>query len=204
MFQTRQSSSYLDVITTTAGHKVYLNSNHKDECYYCETGNFQCYFLDTDKAKAVRFEEELWLQQGSISTYSAYDDPSFFYKLFLQGGTIAYSLRTRYRHLDAGAGRKAKNKLEAKTIRYYTVARNRTIFWHRFLWLPSSHMPIRRLKVLVGGVYAIVNYSLLTIIINAHPKYWRALSAMFKGYSEAFRVIRSKSIAPTGLVYRSR
>lgn len=203
MFQSHQSSSFLDVITTTAGHKVFLNSNIKDKCYYCETGNFQCFFIDTQKAKAVRLEEEIWLQQGSISTYSAYDDTSFFYKLFLQGGNIAYSLRTRYRHLDAGAGRRAKSKAEARTIRSFTHARNRTVFWHRFLWLPSTHLLIRRVQVLAGGIYAFINYTLLTIIINLHPKNWRVIKAMFIGYNEAYHIIKSKSIAPTGLVYRS-
>jgi len=42
------------------------------------------FFIKNDKAKAVRFEDEAWLEQGKLSGYAAYDDAVFFYKFHLQ------------------------------------------------------------------------------------------------------------------------
>lgn len=201
MFQTKRKSKYLDVMTVTAGHKVYLNSNHIDQCYQCQTGNFQCYFIKTEKAVSVHFENEIWLQQGELSPYSAYDDPSFFYKFFLMGGSIAYSLRTRYKHLDSGAGRRALSDIDAKRIRYYTIARNRTIFWHRFLYQPSSTI-WRKTLVILGGIYGFFGYTILTVIINLRPKNIKSLSALFQGYRSAFHIIFSKQIPSANLSFR--
>lgn len=203
MFQTRRKSTYLDVVTVTAGHKVYCGSNKLDQCYYCQTGNFQCFYINTEKAKCVNFENEVWLQNGSLSSYAAYDDPAFFFHFYLQGNTIAYALRTRYLHLDSGAGRVAKSRLEEKRIRYFTIARNRTIFWYRFLFQTSMTMP-RRVIVIFGGLYAFVNYTAYTTIINLHPKYWKAISALWKGYREAFDIIKSRHLKPLALYYENR
>ena len=201
MFQTKKTSKYIDVITATAGHRVYCGCNRIDQCYYSQTGNFQCFFINTDKARQVNFNKEVWLQQGSLSDYAIYDDATFFYHFYLQGYNIAYALRARYRHLDAAAGRRAKNKVDVKRIRYYSVARNRTVFWFRFLYQPSDNF-FRKLKVLFGGIYAFVNYTLYSIIVNSFPKYWPVISAMAQGFKEAFSIIRRNELPPHGLKFR--
>lgn len=177
VFYSNKKSEWFDVITSTAGHRTYVNCEEN----LCQAGCFQCFFIKTDKAKAVRFEDEAWLEQGRLSSYAAYDDAVFFYKLYLQGGRIAYASDTGYTHLDAAAGRPAKSKLEAKRIRLYTIARNRTLFWLLHIW-PSRH----KVRTLLGGIYALVNYTLYNLIINLHPKYWPAISALFAGYRDAF------------------
>jgi len=106
-------------------------------------------------------------------------------QLYLQGGSIGYTHNTDYIHLDAAAGRPAKRKLDAKRIRLYTIARNRTIFWHRHIW--SNH---RNLRNLAGGIYGIVNYAIYNIVINMYPKYWPAIGAMMQGYHDAFKYIK--------------
>ena len=202
MFQTRRASKYLDVITATAGHKVFCGSNRLDRCYYCQTGNFQCFFIKTEKAKQVDFNKEVWLQQGSLSGYAAYDDAVFFYHFYLLGYNIAYSLRTRYRHLDAAAGRRANSKLEARRIRYFCIARNRTIFWYRFLYQTSDSF-LRKIKVVLGGIYAFVNYSLFCVFVNVNPKNWPAISALAQGYKEAFSIIKQNNLPQHGLKFRA-
>lgn len=201
LFQSNRKSKYLDKITVTAGHKVYLKNNKLDNCYLCQTGNFQCFFIRTSIAESVRLEDESWLQQGVLSQYSAYDDSTFFYKLYLLGGKIAYSLRTRYIHLDAAAGRQAKSKVEQKRIRYYTIARNRTVFWYRFLFQPSNSF-FRKLHVVLGGLYAFINYTLYSTIINLRPTYWTCISALFKGYTDALKTI--KELNPNSLKYQDK
>lgn len=178
VFYSNKKSEWFDVITSTAGHRTYVNCEDK----LCQAGCFQCFFIKGSMAKDVRFDEEVWLEQGSLSKYAAYDDAVFFYKLYLHGGRIAYTPDTGYTHLDAGAGRPAKSKLEAKRIRLYTIARNRTLFWLLHIW-PSRH----KVRTLLGGIYALVNYTLYNLIINLHPKYWPAISALIAGYRDAFK-----------------
>ena len=181
VFYSKLKSDYFDTITTTAGHRTYVNCEDK----LCQAGAFACFFIKADKAKGVHFEEDCWLEQGSISTYAAYDDAVFFYKFYLQNGRIAYTRNTGFHHLDAAAGRPAPNKITAKQIRLYTIAKNRTIFWHRHIW--SNR---KQFRTLLGGLYALNNYTVYNIIVNAMPKYWSAISAMFMGYRDAFRFIR--------------
>lgn len=177
VFYSQRKAEWFDVITSTAGHRTYVNCEDKP----CQAGCFQCFFIKGDMAKKVRFTEESWLEQGRLSAYAAYDDAVFFYKLYLQGGRIAYATETGYTHLDAGAGRPAKTKLEAKRIRLYTIGRNRTLFWLLHIW-PSR----RRLRTLIGGLYALINYTIYNIAINLHPKYWPAIASLFRGYRDAF------------------
>lgn len=180
VFYSNRKSPFFDTIASTGGHRTYVNCPEG----LCQTGCFQCFFIKSDKAKAVKFEEEVWLEQGSISSYAAYDDAVFFYKLYLQGGRIAYASDTGYTHLDAAAGRQAKDRLSARRIRLYTIARNRTIFWRRLIW-PSR----KGLCTLAGGIYGMLNYALYSIVINLRPRHWPAIAALFHGYRDAFTYI---------------
>lgn len=182
-FYSNSTSQWFDTIASTGGHRTYVNCEEG----LCQTGAFACFFIKTDKAKNVHFEEEVWLEQGSLSSYAAYDDAVFFYKLYLQGGKIAYTHSTDYIHLDAAAGHQAKTRIESKRIRLYTIARNRTIFWYRHIWSNK-----RSLRNLAGGGYGMVNYALYNIVVNMYPKFWPAIEAMMKGYYDALRFIRNK------------
>ena len=182
-FSNKKKSDYFDTITTTAGHHTYVN--HEDKL--CQAGAFACFFIKSQKAKEVRFKEETWLEKGSISTYAAYDDAVFFYKLFLQHGRIAYTRNTAFIHLDAAAGRPAKDEITAKCIRLYTIAKNRTVFWQRHIWGNNKN-----LRTLLGGLYALNNYTFYNLVINVWPNNWPAISAMFKGYGDAYRFIKNK------------
>lgn len=190
MFTSRRKSKYLDVLTLAAGHKVYINSNNLDTCYLCTTACFQCFFIETKWAKAAHYEEETWLEEGSYTSYSGYDEPVFFSKLNKLGLRMAYALRTRYKHLDAGAGHRTRSKLEDKSLRYFSIARNRTVYWYRFIYRYQTSW-FNKLRALFWGMYSFVNWTTWTILINCHPKYYKSLKYMFLGYKEAFALIRS-------------
>lgn len=177
-----KEEKWFDVVTPSAGHKTY----ESNPLGLCTCGCFQCFFAKTVVAQEVRFEDEMWLEQGTISRYAAYDDMVFFYKMYLNGGRIAYSDKARYVHLDAGAGRPAKSKLEAKRIRLYTISRNRTIFWKKYLLKPAPTFT-RKTRVFLGGYCAFFNYAIYNMVVNVNPKNWKAIVAMFKGYKEAAR-----------------
>ena len=180
-FYSQRKSKWFDTISSTGGHRTYINCEEG----LCQTGAFACFFIKANKAKEVHFEEECWLEQGRISSYAAYDDAVFYYKVFLQGGRIAYTHNTDFVHLDAAAGRPAQDRLTAKRIRLYTIARNRTIFWYKHIW--SNH---RSLHNLAGGIYGIVNYAIYNTFINLYPKTWPAIGALYRGYRDGFSYIR--------------
>lgn len=188
VFMSKHDDGYLDRITLTAGHRVFSGRWNPEKCYLTNTGNFQCFFIKSDISKAVHLEDEVWLQEGSLTSYSSYDDPTFFYKLYLSGCRIGYSMRTRYKHLDASVGRPAKSLLESKIIRYYSVSRNRTIFWYKFLWRPSMSL-FKRAEVLACGLYGAFNYAIWNMAICISPAHWPAVKAMFCGYRDAMSFI---------------
>lgn len=190
MFTSRRKSEYLDVLTRTAGHKVYINSNSLDHCYRCTTGAFACFFIKTTIAKLARFEDEIWLEQGRLTSYSAYDEPVFFSKLNKLGLQMAYAMRVRFKHLDAKAGHHTKSKLEKKSIRYYSIARNRSIYWYKFIWKYSEGIT-EKCKSLFGGLYGFLNYTMLSITVSCRPKYWDSIKALFMGYKDAYFFIKN-------------
>lgn len=183
VFYSHRRTEWFDVITSTAGHRTYINCADK----LCQAGAGGCCFIKKSAAKAIEFDKEIWLDHGRLSSYASYEDAVFYYKLFLHGGRIAYTPDTNYTHLDAAAGRPAKSKLDSKRIRLYTIARNRTLFWLLHIW-PSR----RNIKTLFGGIYALTNYTLYNLVINIHPKYWPAIAALFLGYYDAFHYYRNK------------
>ena len=189
MFTSRRKSKYLDILTLAAGHKVYLNSNNLDTCYLCTTACFQCFFIDTKLAQAAHFEDETWLQEGSFTSYSGYDEPVFFSKLNKIGLRMAYALRTRYKHLDAGAGHRTIDKTHDKSLRNFSMARNRTVYWYRFIYLYQTTW-YNKMRALFWGLYSFINYTVLTIVINCRPKYYKSLKYLYLGYKEAFQLMR--------------
>lgn len=191
MLTSRRKSEYLDVLTATAGHKVYVNSNNLDRCYWCTTACFQCFFIKTEVAKSAHFEDETWLEEGRLTSYSAFDEPVFFSKLNHKGIKMAYALRVRYKHLDAQAGHVTRSRLENKRIRYYSIARNRTVYWYKFIWKYADGIK-EKTRALLGGAYGTLNYAVFTMLINCHPKYWNAIKALFLGYKDAVTLIRAK------------
>lgn len=182
-FYTNRRSDYFDVTTTTAGHRTYM----RDEDGLCSTGSFQCFFIKNEVSKRVRMEDELWLEQGRLTKYASFDDGVFYYKLYLQGGRIAYAQDTGYLHLDAAAGRQATNPMEAKRIRVYAMARNRIIFWHRHIWGNKKN-----LKTLSGGIYFMTNYFVYNLLTNITPSKWPVIGALVGGYCDAVKFIRNK------------
>ena len=198
LLTSRKSSQWLDVIMRTTGHKVYVNSVDPDRVFYCQTGCFQLFFVSSKAAQNVRFEEEVWLEKGSISNYAILDDETFFYKLYLQGGKTAYCQTALYSHLDAAAGRPAKSKLEERCIRYYADRKNRYIFWRKFIYGGSKSLVDKMLSYLAWYGSGI-GYILYTTTININPKYWKSLKAMYQGGIDGRAIYKRIKYSSTSL-----
>ena len=173
-FYSTRKSAFFDTITTSGGHRTYVNHPNG----LCQTGPFFCFMVKADKARGVHFEEDAWLEQGTLTSYAAYDDACFFYKLYLAGARIAYCHSVRCLHLDAAAGRPAESAMQARCRRLYSIARNRTLFWRKYIFGRR-----RTLRNLLGGLHGIFGYALYNTLINLHRP--AAIRAMFLGYKEA-------------------
>ena len=90
-----------------------------------------------------------------------------------------------YVNLDEKTWHQTKSKLEEKRIRYYSYARNRTVYWYKYIYKKQKGV-FPKLFTLFAGMYSFINYAILTILINVHPKKWTAIKAMFIGYKEAY------------------
>ena len=185
LYCSKKSSEWLDTVTLSAGHKVYVNSVSPDKVYLCQTGCFQLFFISKQAAERVHFEDDVWLEQGRISSYAFMDDQVFFYKLYRLRGRIAYCQSVSYCHLDAASGRKAKSKLEERRIRYYTDRRNRYIFWRKYIM--SGGTPIHTFLSFLAWSFSTFGYILYTTMINLNPSYWPALKAMRLGIIDGKR-----------------
>ena len=66
VYLSKRQSPFLDKITKTAGHKIYVNSNRIDTCYHVQCGNFQCLFIKSSTESglenlAVPLVGRVWL-----------------------------------------------------------------------------------------------------------------------------------------------
>lgn len=119
-----------------------------EDLRWCQTANFQCFFIKRKTAVNVHMEDEMWLEDTG---YAWPDDQVFFYKAFLNGCKTLLTPDISYLHLDAKSG----NVKADKTYKdHYLHQRNITIFWHRFLWMPSISW-WRKTELVMGLSYKI-------------------------------------------------
>lgn len=177
-----KKSEYAIKIIGTGGHSIKSNMNI-NEYYLSQSGNFQCFFIKTEKAKEIQFEKEAWVE---ATQYAIYDDQIFFYKAFLLGQKIIFAPQIKYTHLDGGAGRINTNKNDRFYRKLYGNTRNRTLFWRRFLYLPSNNLS--KLWLSICYFYATINtiliYSLPNILLPKHL--YLINKAILKGIKEGF------------------
>lgn len=191
LFTCSLENKFLDLQTRFAGRLVYTGLKDKNKVYLCDSACFQCFFIETELAKKAHFEEDAWLQEGTISKYTAYDEPVFFAKIRECGLRMAYNFNVFYKNLDEKTGHKTKTKLEEKRIRCYSIARNRTIYWYKYIYTKQNNLS-NKLLTLLAGTYSFINYFLYTSLINISPKNWSVISAMIIGFNEAYKVCKAR------------
>lgn len=178
-----RSDDFMFKIASTGGHSI------KDNCdpnkyYRCQSGNFQCFFMKTQKAKDLHFEDELWLDE---TKYSMYDDQVFFYKSYLKGYKLIFAPQITYYHLEGYTGQNGDENSDKLKSKLYINTRNRTIFWYKFLY-SKTHFLTRKIWLIVSLSFSLLNmfiiYSLYCIFI---PKFWSVPFSIFSGLKNALR-----------------
>lgn len=180
-YSRRRSPFYLRIGAT--GGTIVNTTLNIQELHWCQTANFQCFFILREVALAVHLDEEMWLEDTG---YAWPDDQVFFYKAYLNGFKTLLTPEIRYRHLDAKTGNVKKDKTYKD---HYLHQRNIVIFWHRFLWRRAYGWR-RCLHLLFGITYKITVTTLFFGIKCILRGEVRNLFKGFDGVIDARRFIR--------------
>lgn len=117
---------YISVLKTS-GYSYNRHLDTKRKKYY-ETQSipWTCFFADIEAFRALELEKECWLDAHG---YASLDDQTMFYKAWLMGHKTVIVSDAFYEHLD---GKTSTRNNKPAVI--YSMAFNRVVFWHRFIF----------------------------------------------------------------------
>lgn len=133
------------------------NANPIKNVYFSQTNAGPCFFCTKKDFLNIHFEEELWMDRLG---YALGEDQVMFYKMYKKGMKILTSYNSGIEHLDAGTTIKSKDK--EKTL-IYADFRFKTIFWHRYIFLPEASIILKLWDILCLG-YAFAFTLLISIL----------------------------------------
>lgn len=176
------------------GGSIHTAKLEKDKVYYTQTGHGGCCFASREAIQQLHFEDESWLEENT--TYAYPDDQVFFYKAHLQGKKTIYAHQFPFSHLDAGATlNNCSNNNEKKAIKKHDAARNTMIFWYKFQYLHTPHLSTYRFFSLLGQIWKMFFNMMLHITYSLfHVNGWLYVKAIFKGYINGLKYIKSHKV----------
>lgn len=176
------------------GYKVMRNSGYSynaspvKEIYQSQTNAGACFLCSKENFLKIHFEEELWMDQMK---YALGDDQVMYYKMYLMGLKILTWYNHGFIHLDGG-----ENMLpEKKKKVIYADFRFKTIFWHRFIYLPDKCGWSR-----IGSMMAIGYTFLFTFLISLLKGRADIFKLKFRAIKDAVRFIKSEEYCALPLI----
>lgn len=177
------------------GYKVMRNSgysynnNPKSGVYFSQTNAGPCFLCKKEDFLKIHFEEEIWMDKLQ---YAMGDDQVMYYKMYLSGLKQLTWFHSGIKHLDAGTTMIDEDK-EKRLI--YSDLRFKTIFWHRFIYLPDGSFISRVWSSICLG------YTLgFTLIISLLKINRTIFSLKLKAIRDAIKFIRSEEYTKLPLV----
>ena len=155
----------------------------KELLYEAQTAPGACYLVKTEIAKKIKFEEERWLE---LTSFSLPDDQINFYKYYKLGYKIGGISNIHILHLDGGG-----SSYERTQKAVYALAKHHIIFWHRFVYKPSSNL-IFRLISIICFMYWLITPSLLGIISNMLLLRFKLVVKHIKGELDGIKYLFNK------------
>ncbi len=132
-------------VMRTAGYSY--NKKVRQGVRWSETNAGACFLCRKSDFLSIRFKEELWLDAVS---YALGDDQVMYYKMYLKGLKILTWYDHKLQHLDGGGNLSP----EKERMLIYSDFRFKTIFWHRFIFIPERNL-ILKLWDCICIVYAL-------------------------------------------------
>lgn len=167
------------------GYKVMRNSGYSynkypsKEVYWSQTNAGACFLCSKKVFLSIKFSEELWMDKLK---YALGDDQVMFYKMYLCGYKILTWYGHSFIHLDGGHNME-KSKKE-KLI--YSDFRFKTIFWHRYIYMPDNSLLSRCLS------FFSILYSLMFALSVSLLKFdFKIFKLKYKAIVDALIFIRS-------------
>ena len=177
------------------GYKVMRNSgysynaNPKQGVYLSQTNAGPCFFCKKEDFLRIHFEEELWMDQVK---YALGDDQVMYYKMYCMGLKQLTWFHSGIKHLDAGSTMMNEEK---ERMLIYSDFRFKTIFWHRFIYLPDICLWSRVWSMICIG-YAL----LFTLQISLLKGRIDIFKLKVKAIKDAVHFIKSKEYSALPLI----
>ncbi len=141
----RGDSKWAYKVMRTGGYSY--NKKPQKNVYMSQTNAGPCFFCRKEDFLKIHFEEELWMDK---LPYALGEDQVMFYKMHLMGLKQLTLFHSGIEHLDAGTTMQSSEKMQ-KLI--YSDFWFKTIFWHRFIYLPEESL-LKRLWSIICIAYA--------------------------------------------------
>lgn len=160
----------------TWGYKVMhtggysYNATPTKDVYWSQTNAGACFLCRKKDFVRLRLEEELWVDK---MPYPLGEDQVMYYKMCCNGLKQLTWYNHQFVHLDAGNNMTADKERK----RLYGDVYFKTIFWHRFIYLPEKNILLKLYSILCIA-YAFVFtlfISLLKCDFKIFKVKWRAL-----------------------------
>lgn len=177
------------------GYKVMHNSgysynaNPKSGVYLSQTNAGPCFFCKKEDFLKIRFEEELWMDEMK---YALGDDQVMFYKMYCVGLKQLTWFHSGIKHLDAGTTMMSEEK---EKMLIYSDFRFKTIFWHRFIYLPDKYEWSK-----VWSIVAIAYTFLFTLLISLLKGRIDIFRLKLKAMKDAVHFIKSEEYRALPLI----
>lgn len=126
-------------VMRTAGYSY--NAHPVKDAYWSQTNAGACFLCRKTDFLSIHFEEELWMDRQK---YSIGDDQVMYYKMCKFGLKDLTAYNTGILHLDAGHN---TSKEKERSLIYADFV-YKTIFWHRFIYLPEKSAVMRLIDIL--------------------------------------------------------
>lgn len=167
------------------GYKVMRNSGYSynafpiKEIYQSQTNAGACFLCSKENFLKIHFEEELWLDK---TDYPMGEDQVMYYKMYLMGLKILTWYNHGFIHLDGGGNMLSEKK--KKVI--YADFRFKTIFWHRFIYLPETSK-VKRL----WSIFCIGYTFLFSLIVSLLKARWDIAGIKYKAIFDGIKFVKS-------------
>lgn len=168
------------------GYKVMRNSgysynaNPTKDVYWSQTNAGPCFFCRKSDFLKIQFKDERWIEK---CPYALGEDQVMFYKMYCYGLKQLTHYRSGIVHLDAGTTTQSMDKV--RTL-IFADFRFKTIFWHRFIFLPEKSFLLKVWDCICFG------YTFLfTLLISLIKCEFSILKLKWSAITDGVQFIRS-------------
>lgn len=167
------------------GYKVMRNTGYSynknpiNDVYVSQTNAGACFLCKKEDFLKIHLEEELWLDEVP---YPIGEDQVMYYKMYGKGLKLLTWYNHKVQHLDAGMNMHKDKQLKL----IFSDFRFKTIFWHRFIFMPESN-PLINIFNMISIIYSFI----FSFTISILKLQFDVLKMKIAGIQSAWRFLDS-------------